>query len=152
MSIETHPIGWPIDQITMATWWPGLDFEFEPFVGNELPSLNYVVTNTNIYGTVSLSLDSISFSLDTQQVYLDHRVIIGSLGFNLYPQNISLLTYRNTAEFSTEMIDSRSGMSSRGQTQYIRLDLIDSPIYLAHREMPVSLKYVQEPDEILRAN
>ena len=29
MSIETHPIGWPVDQITMATWWPGLDFEFE---------------------------------------------------------------------------------------------------------------------------
>ena len=29
MSIETHPIGWPVDQITMATWWPGLDFDFE---------------------------------------------------------------------------------------------------------------------------
>ena len=150
--IDTHPIGRPIDVITLATWWPKLDIDFEPFTGNELPSFNYTVTNTNVYGTVSLSLDPISFSLDTQQVYLDHRIVITSLGFNLYPQDISLLTYRNPAEFSTEMIDSRSGVSSRGQTQYIRLDLIDSPIYLAHREMPVSLKYVQEPDEILRAN
>ena len=150
--IDTHVIGLPIDVITLGTWWLGIDIDFEPFVGNELPSFNYVVTNTNVYGTVSLPLDSISFSVDAQQVYLDHRIAIASLGFNLYPQDISLLTYRNTAEFSTEMIDSRSGTSSRGQTQYIRLDFIDSPIYLAYREMPVSLKYVQEPDEILRAN
>ena len=150
--IDTHVIGLPIDVITLGTWWPGLDIDFEPLVGNGLPSLAYVVTNTNIYGTVSLSLEPISFSLDTQQVYLDHRTALTYLGFNLYTQDISLLTYRNLAEFSTEMIDSRSGVSSRGQTQYIRLDLIDSPIYLVHREIPVSLKYVQEPDEILRAN
>lgn len=150
--IDTHVIGLPIDVITLGTWWPGLDIDFEPFTNNGLPGLSYVVTSTNVYGTVSLSLDSISFSYSLQQVYLDHRGVIDSLGFNLYLQDISLSTYRNLAEFSAEMIDSRSGVSSRGQTQYIRLDLIDSPIYLSHREMPVSLKYVQEPDEILRAN
>lgn len=150
--IDTHVVGLPIDVITLGTWWPKLDIDFEPFTGNELPGLSYVVTNTDVYGTVSLSLDSISSSSNLQQVYLDHRVVVAPLGFNLYLQDISLLTYRNLAEFSTEMIDSRSGVSSRGQTQYIRLDLIDSPIYLVHREIPVSLKYVQEPDEILRAN
>ena len=32
MSIETHPIGLPIAEITLATWWPGLDFDFEAAV------------------------------------------------------------------------------------------------------------------------
>ena len=50
--IDTHPIGLPVGVITLATWWPGLDFDFQAATYSLTPAL-YIDGDTFYAATVT---------------------------------------------------------------------------------------------------
>ena len=64
MSITTHPYGYPVGEITLATWFPKLDFLFEPgFTGASL--LVGFSVESSVSAPVAVELFPISLNIYT---------------------------------------------------------------------------------------
>ena len=115
MSIETHPIGWPVDQITMATWWPGLDFEFEAAAaGVEATLVRATETNSARSLTVTKYADLIraTESSAARAVSVAHYADLGRATEASAARSLSVLREALLGR-ATETDSARSGSALR---------------------------------------
>ena len=116
--IDTRPIGLPIGEITLATWWPKLDFPFEE---QQTSGVSFTWTPVDvgtylIVGTTSLA--HVEYLTTFEDIPGNHTVWLDYVSYNLTLSDIEGNTFRQPAQFRCELTDLRSGKSVRGETQY----------------------------------
>ena len=114
---DTRPIGLSIGAITLATWWPRLDFPLE----EQASGISFTWTPIDvgtylIVGTVSL--DNVEYLTTFEDIDSNHTVWLDYVSYNLTFSDIEGNTFRQPAQFRCELTDLRSGKSVRGETQY----------------------------------
>ena len=115
--IDTRPTGLPIGEITLATWWPKLDFPFEEqaygisFTWAPADVGTYLIAGTT-------SLDHVEYLTTFENVPGDHTAWLDYVSYNLTFSDVEGNVFRQPAQFRCELTDLRSGKSVRGETQY----------------------------------
>ena len=115
--IDTHPIGLPIGEITLATWWPKLDFPFEEqssgisFTWTPIDVGTYLIVGTT-------SLEHVEYLTTFEDIPSNPLVRLEYVSYSIAFSDIEGNTFRQPAQFRCELTDLRSGKSVRGETQY----------------------------------
>lgn len=115
--IDTRPIGLPIGEITLATWWPGLDFPLEEqasgisFTWTPIDIGTYIIVGTT-------SLDHVEYLTTFEDIPGNHTIWLELVSYNLTFSDVGGNVFRQPAQFQCELTDLRSVKSVRGETQY----------------------------------
>ena len=116
--VTTHPIGLPIGEITLATWWPKLDFTFEEKQADDIVFTWTPIGVDTYFIAGTASLGYVEYVTTFEDIPDNHIVWLEPVSYNRSISDVEWETFRQPAQFRLELTDLRSGKSVRAETQY----------------------------------